>query len=135
MGLFSLFRKKKPVVQLSGKDLLWEQFIDEIWPKDFSELNDVQKNAVLCFGYDAEVQNGGHGQYFDTYAAGEESGLLADALAAVAGKDMAENYLRALTEGEQDGWAAADGAYYAFSPSLTDYLADYIEKHKDDLFA
>lgn len=133
MGFFSLFGKKKPAVQLSGRELLWERFIDEIWTKDLAELNAVQKNAVLCFGYDSEVQNGGHGQYFDTCAGGEEPDLLAEALLAVGGREMAENYLRALAEGEKDDWAGADETYYAFKPSLADRLADYIENHRDEI--
>ena len=30
-------------------------------------LSPIQKKAVLCFWYDAEMQNGGHSGYLDCY--------------------------------------------------------------------
>lgn len=59
---------------------------------------------------------------------------IAAALTAVGGAHFAENYLRAVREGEADDWAATDGAFYAFEPSLEDCLENYVEAHQDEIF-
>ena len=52
---------------MSEKDTLWNRFIEEICDRDAETLSPIQKKAVLCFWYDAEMQNGGHSGYLDCY--------------------------------------------------------------------
>ena len=44
--------------------LVWNAFVELIIKKP-NELSDVQSMAHFAFGYDSEVQNGGHLQYFE----------------------------------------------------------------------
>ena len=44
---------------------VWNAFVDLIATEDFSELSSLQRKAHLVFWYESEVQNGGHGQYFE----------------------------------------------------------------------
>lgn len=44
---------------MTDKDSRWNAFIDEVCYREISSLSDVQKNAVLCFWYDAEMNSGG----------------------------------------------------------------------------
>ncbi len=111
----------------------WNRFIDEICSRDLSALSDVQRKAVLCFYYDGFVNNGGHLCYMDAcpdIAPAE----LAEALLTVSNQEIADNYLKAVSEGEKDDWQETDNAFYDFSPSLIDHLMAYVEHNKDVIF-
>lgn len=114
---------------MSEKAILWNRFIEDICCKDIDTLSETQKNAVLCFWYDAEMNSGGHSGYFDCYPDTVPQELI-DAIVAVSYKDIADNYQKALSEGENDDWAEADNVYYNFSPSLYDCLQEYVERNK-----
>ena len=45
--------------------LIWNAFIDLIAIEDYGDLSPIQRKAHLVFWYESEVQNGGHGQYFE----------------------------------------------------------------------
>ncbi len=45
--------------------LEWNAFVHLLAMTRYEELDEVQRVAHLCFWYDAEVQNGGHLQYFE----------------------------------------------------------------------
>ena len=34
--------------------------------------------------------------------------------------------------GEDDGWQTTDSEFYMITPSLSDCIEDYIEKHKEE---
>ena len=136
MKLFDIFKKKtKPDNEedLPEEAKRWNQFIEDVCYRDIETLSQIQKNAVLCFWYDAEMQNGGHSGYFDCYpeTLPEE---LNDAIIEVSYKEIANNYKKALTEGEKDDYEETDNTYYDFSPSLCECLEEYVEKHKDIIF-
>ncbi|MCI9056703.1 MAG: hypothetical protein HFF76_05510 [Oscillospiraceae bacterium] len=118
---------------MTEKDLLWNRFIEEICCQDILELSEIQRIAVLCFWYDAEMNSGGYSGYMDCYPDTDTKELEA-AILAVGGKAIAENYHKAVTEGETDDWVETDMAYYDFSPSLCDYLQEYVEKNKAIIF-
>ena len=42
----------------------WNSFVDIVATEAFEDLSDIQRFAHLVFWYDAEVNNGGHLQYF-----------------------------------------------------------------------
>ncbi len=118
---------------MKEKDLKWNRFIEEICDRDVDTLSEMQKNAVLCFWYDAEMNSGGHSGYFDCYPDTIPQELI-DAIIAVSYKEIADNYQKALNDGQNDDWIETDNAYYDFSPSLCDCLKEYIERHKDVIF-
>ena len=89
----------------------WDRFIEEICYKDMSALNKIQRMAVLCFWYDAEMGSGGFSGYKDCYpdTYPEE---LREALAVVGTRDIVDNYLEASTIGGFDSWVNTDSEYY-----------------------
>ena len=52
---------------MTEKVLLWNRFIEEICYQDMENLSDIQRIAVLCFWYDAEMNSGGQSGYMDCY--------------------------------------------------------------------
>lgn len=119
---------------MNDRDLRWNRFIDEICGRDTSELNSVQKKAVLCFWYMSEMNSGGHSGYFDCYPDTNPQELFA-ALVEIGNIDYAENYKKALTEeAEEDEYEATDNAFYDFSPELDQLLMEYVEKNKEHIF-
>lgn len=132
MGFFTTFRKKQERA-LSEPALRWNRFIAEICTRDPDTLSEIQKNAVLCFRYDAQMNNGGHCLYFDC-CEGIAPRQLFDAITAVGGPEIAANFAKAAAEGHRDDWAETDWAYGLFSPSLCDRLMAYVEEHRDVIF-
>ena len=59
--------------------LVWNAFIDPLAMEAYEDLSPVQSVAHLDFWYDAEVQNGGHDQYFENRG----TGLIAESVAAL----------------------------------------------------
>ena len=118
--------------KVSSKDIRWNRFIEDVCFRDISTLSDIQKNAVLCFWYDSEMNSGGHSGYFDCYPETDPQDL-EKALLVVGNRDMADNFRKAVEEGENDGWQETDDRYYSFVPSLCDLLEDYVERNKDEI--
>lgn len=118
---------------MSEKDIRWNKFIEEICSRELSELSPVQRKAVLCFWYDAKMENGGHNGYMDCYPE-TDSEELAEAISTIAYQAIADNYRKAVADGEQDEWLETDNAYYDFSPSLCDCLQEYVEANKAVIF-
>lgn len=120
-------------MDMTEKALLWNRFIEEICYQDMENLSEIQRIAVLCFWYDAEMNSGGYSGYIDCYPDTDPKEL-EKAILSVGGKELADNYHKAVTEGENDSWNETDTAYYDFSPSLCDYLQEYVEKNKTTIF-
>ena len=118
---------------MTEQDLRWNRFIEEICSRDMETLSEVQRAAVLCFWYDAEMNSGGYCGYLDCYPDTDPEEL-EKAILLVGSKELADNYRKAVAEGEKDDWVKTDMAYYDFSPSLCDYLQEYVEKHKAVIF-
>lgn len=136
-------------------DEIWNRFVDFVVDINintgYENLNDIQKIAYLCFWYDAEVQNGGHLQFFLN-----ESGALAKeteaALIAIGADEQAVILCNALdilntkgipaisSVGEYVDEAMAgkfdesDMSYYACETPLDDLLMDYVTKHQEEIF-
>ena len=111
----------------------WNRFIEETCFKDMSALNKIQRIAVLCFWYDAEMGSGGFSGYKDCYPDTDPEELR-DALAVVGTQDIVDNYWEAFALGEYDGWVKTDDEYYDLMPSLADCLQEFVEKNKNDIF-
>ncbi|MBD5113296.1 MAG: DMP19 family protein [Ruminococcaceae bacterium] len=118
---------------LTEKSKRWNRFIDEICSKDLNELSEIQRAAVLCFWYDAEMQSGGHSGYFDCYPEIKPEELIA-AINLIGYKEISDNYQKALDEqARDDGYETVDNVYYDFEPSLCDLLMEFVEKNKDEI--
>lgn len=111
----------------------WTKFIEQICTKRLSELNDIQKNAALCFYYDREMNIGGHVCFFDNYPKIKEKDML-EALHTVANKKYVENFKEAITNGKEDNYNKTDKKYLELSPCLTEYLEEYVETNKEEIF-
>lgn len=119
---------------MNEKDLRWNKFIEDVCYRDISSLTDIQRKAVLCFWYDAEMNSGGYSGYLDCYPDINPIELK-EAIMIVGYKEIADNYQKAIDEGEDDEWEETDAAYYDFSPSLCECVQEYVEENKDVIFA
>lgn len=125
-----IYIKRNPNSQESKE---WTKFIEQICTKRLSELNDIQKNAVLCFYYDREMNIGGHVCFFDNYPKIEQSDMK-EALRIVANKKYVSNFEEAITIGKEDNYTKTDQKYLKFSPCLTEYLEEYVENNREEIF-
>lgn len=127
---------------------LWNAFVDLLTTEEYDNLDEIQRIAYLTFWYDAEVNNGGHLQYFenrgtshlaDTINALKTLGAAAQAeILKEAGNLFLKKkrrpiksvfaFVRAAKEGEFD---EVDDKYYECEPSVQDLLEAYLEKNKD----
>lgn len=117
----------------SEKAKRWNYFIEYICNRDIKTLNIFQKDAVLCFWYDTEVNSGGHSGYFDYYSETNTEELY-QAIIKIANQEIANNYKKAVNYGKLDDYIEVDDAYYEFVPSLCDFLEKYVEQYKDKIF-
>jgi len=110
----------------------WNRFIEEICYRELTELTPIQRDAVMCFWYDAEVNSGGHSGFFDCYP---DMDLIAleTALRTVSTQEIADNLRNAIAAGQEDDYAAADDLFYAFSPQLADYIEAFVIKNKEQI--
>ena len=117
---------------MNERAIQWNRFISEICMRDYASLNEWQRNAVICFWYDTEMQNGGHSAYFDSdpIAAPEET---ESAIRRIGGDAIADNFRKAMEAGASDDREETDSAYYTFRPSLSDLLMDHVALHADDI--
>lgn len=121
-----IYIKRDPT---SDDSKVWNKFIEQICPKKLSSLTDVQKNAVLCFYYDREMNIGGHVCYFDNYSKVKNEDLK-EALRIVANKRFVENFEEAIEHGKEDNYEKTDSMYKKLSPCLTEYIEEYVLKNK-----
>ncbi|MGH9785808.1 MAG: DMP19 family protein [Terriglobia bacterium] len=129
--------------------LVWNAFVDLIATTPPEELSDRQHVAHLAFLYDAEVQNGGHLQYFENHGtvlvegtvvaldhlgARLQAAVLAGATAVWNSRPRersltAEQYVSVALEGEFDTF---DSQYHACEPAITDLLSLYLEANREE---
>ena len=117
----------------SNEYKLWEKFIEEVCPKDLDKLNEIQKNAALCFYYDREMNIGGHVCYFDQYQKVNNKDLI-KALEKVSNRRFVTNFEEAIEKGKEDNYEKTDAVYLRQSPCLTEYLEQYVITNKDKIF-
>ena len=79
------------------------------------------------------MQNGGHSGYRDCYPETTPDEL-EDAILTVGNKEIADNYRRAITDGEEDDCEETDNAYYDFEPSLCDCLEEFVWENREVIF-
>ena len=110
----------------------WNRFVSEICMRDCASLNERQRDAVICFWYDAEMQNGGHSAYYDSdpIAAPEET---ESAIRRIGGDAITDNFRKTAETGASDDWQETDNAYDNFNPSLLTILMQYVDRHSDQI--
>ena len=77
---------------LSEKDKRWNKFIEGVCIRNLSSLSKIQRKAVICLNYDAEMNNGGFSLYRDCYP-DINSTELKEALIEISNEDIANNYM------------------------------------------
>lgn len=112
---------------------LWNKFIEQICNQDLDKLNEEQKNAVLCFYYDREMNIGGHVCYFDQYEKIPKKDLL-KALEEVSNQKFVSILKEAIEVGKEDNYEKTDNSYLRQSPCLTEYLEQYVISNKEKIF-
>jgi hypothetical protein len=127
---------------------VWNAFVDLLSMENYSDLDKMQRPAHLVFWYDAEVQNGGHMQYFENWG----TGLLLETLEALLmlgaecqhhvlelasqqflskerpDIETVDQYVSIALQGEFDVF---DSTYHTCEPSIQKLLEDYLEMHKE----
>ncbi|MGA2662962.1 MAG: DUF4375 domain-containing protein [Verrucomicrobiota bacterium] len=127
---------------------LWNAFVDIAARENYADLDGVRRVAHLSFWYEAEVQNGGHLQYFENrgsalldetlaalraLGANCQRGVLEEAGHVFLAKSRArivaaQQYVVTALTGEFD---ALDSAYYACEPSIHWLLERYLKRHRE----
>lgn len=123
---------------------VWNAFVDLLATEDYGELTEFQKPAHLVFWYGAEVQNGGHLQYFHNSVGRRavetldalsvlqmdcQRAILADAISyasenPISDIDTVEDYVAEALEHKFDKF---DSRYYECEPSSIDILEEYLK--------
>ncbi len=133
----------------AAPEQLWNTCIDLIATEPHDALSAIQRQVQLVFLYDAEVQNGGHLQYFLNLG----TGRLSETVAALKAMDLAaqadilskaaqlwmaqerdpiddaDEYGAEALAGEFDEF---DSAYYSCSPKVSDALDKHFKMHRDE---
>jgi hypothetical protein len=138
--------------------LAWNAFVYLIANENNEDFSPLQRIASLAFGYDSEVQNGGHLQYFENrgtarahelaealgaLGAMQHKHIFLEALAGWNSKqreliETVERYSQTALEGE---FAGLDSAYSRCSPTIQQLLEnllatnfqEFIELQQDEV--
>jgi len=124
--------------------LTWNAFIDLLSIEDYADLSPLQRKAHLAFWYESEVENGGHGQYFESRGTRQ----LAETMAALTDLNLscharvlsrAANAIPAMDpqsnweELVEDGFIEElDAAFQTCSPTITEALERHLAAHLDE---
>lgn len=140
-------RKVPPALPDELPGLIWNYFVDLISAEEYEDLDPVQRPAHLVFWYEAEVQNGGHMQYFEN-PTGRRAGETISALVLLGAVTQAKILERALetfrsrprpkieTAEEfcevalQGEFRKFDSEFAACSPTLNEVMERYLAKHQ-----
>lgn len=124
--------------------LVWNAFINVLAMEDYGDLTPLQRKAYLCFWYDSEVQNGGHGQYFEnqgvkrlaeTVAALTDLGLpcqaelLSKAAVALEPGGQEADWTEIL---EDDLVDKLDESFHECAPTITEGLERHLATYRDE---
>jgi hypothetical protein len=134
-----------------------EGFEKKIWDaleaEDIARLKPSQRHWMAVFSYNAEVNNGGHSQYFfnatgDTWpdaraglqamGSTERLGILREALGRfgpegpAADPDARRSQLAKLIRGDEDTFASLNDRYYKSKEQIDALLAKYVIAHAED---
>jgi len=144
--------KVRRVVHAAAADaepyLIWNAFVDLLAMENYKDLTPLQRKAHLIFWYESEVQNGGHGQYFENrgmdrlaetcealteFGLPDHSAVLSQAIAAMAARPPGTPWEILFQAGEPEEF---DDAFNKCRPTimealerhLADHSAEYVEQ-------
>ncbi|MDD5259817.1 MAG: DUF4375 domain-containing protein [bacterium] len=111
--------------------LAWNAFIDLLAMSDYSQLTPIQQVAYLVFWYESEVQNGGHGQYFENRGIGmlQETLSALEQLGGYSQRNVLSEafgiFKQNAVEFNEDPF---DKAFHECSPNIQVLLEQYLKK-------
>lgn len=126
----------------------WNAFVDLLAIENYADLSELQRKAHLTFWYDAEVQNGGHFQYFENRGTDLVPETI-DALVSLGAKQHAEVLRQAFVRALASEWGAntsvedfvkgalvgefsdLDSKFYDCHSKIADVLESHLTKNKD----
>ena len=124
--------------------MIWNAFVDLLAVEDYADLTPLQRQAHLVFWYESEVQNGGHGQYFENRGLGQltetvdaltelglpcQAGILARAAEGLAPRGAEADWAAALND---DFIEELDDAFHSCTPDVVEALQKHLEAHQAD---
>ncbi|MCL2671439.1 MAG: hypothetical protein FWF10_05330 [Clostridiales bacterium] len=118
---------------LSAEAKIWNRFIDEFCDRPIEELTPLQRNAVLPYWYDCEINSDGHADYVPLCNA-DSRDALARCLKEIGAEDFAANFLSACASGAQDDYSRADHWFGNRKPTLTSIMMAYVLEHAGGIF-
>jgi hypothetical protein len=101
--------------------LVWNAFIDLLAISEYGDLSLIQRKAHLVFWYDSEVQNGGHGQYFENRGVsrlGETVAALRNLGLECQAETLPDSFIDEL-----------DAAFHGCTPTVTEALEQHLARH------
>jgi hypothetical protein len=128
---------------------VWNAFVDFLACSKYKELTEVQQAAHLAFGYEGDVQNGGHLQFFENPRP-ELIGPTINALRTVDAEIYLPIFLEAVRRwrsrprerletveafvlaGRTREFEDLDIAYYEAQPPMTQVLEKYLRLKQND---
>jgi len=124
--------------------LVWNTFIEMIALAEYEDLSSLQRKAHLVFWYESEVQNGGHGQYFENRGL-ERVPETIEALVDLGARgqanvlSMAAELFAASPPGSawedmlcDDDIDTLDNAFHDCSPNLVEVLQHHLVEHQEE---
>ncbi|MBI4312681.1 MAG: DUF4375 domain-containing protein [Chloroflexi bacterium] len=129
--------------------MAWNSFIDLIAMTPRESLSPAQQVAAFSFKYDAEVQNGGHLQFFEN-SSGKYVPETREALPQLGAHQQREVLLQAykrrtskprkrirtveeyVETGLEQEFEDLDSAYYNCKPTITDLLEKWLDQNFDE---
>ena len=117
---------------ISNEAKIWNEFVASVCANDITNLVGPHRIAALVFWYDAEVNNGGHSNYFDCCPNILPEHLI-NALNEVGANRFAQNFQNALDHGRNDCYVDVDSNFGKYSPSLITILQKYVISHATDI--
>lgn len=142
-----LIHLKKAGIDAFPEGAVWNAFVELLSSSEPQELSSAQRPAQRGFWYDAEIQNGGHLQYFLNLGPVEAQAAVSDLrdLGAISFSELlqeaisiwqaqerqspasAEEYVELAAEGE---FERIDATYYAVLPPLIEILEKHLNQYQ-----
>jgi len=115
--------------------IIWNKFGEfslNILEKNYI-LNQIQKNAVLCYWYQTEMNSAGHSGYFDVFKDVNKDDLITS-MKAIGSKKCAENFLEAIEKGLEDDYIKTDMFFYEKNLEFGHLLEEYVKNNISEFF-
>lgn len=127
--------------------IIWNECVDLLATSSYNSLSETQRIAYLVFWYDAEVQNGGHLQYFEnqstsrlgeTISALNKLGAICQSVVLTQAEEhyrfraykkpqSAEEFVELAQKGE---FGEYDRAFHACQPAITELLQAFLQAYE-----